>query len=135
MGIHNSHEICTRNKNEHNDVTDLPPLRVRQGHQGGRDRSVPSRGRKGFIRKPRAEDLEFSFSHEVNKDLPFPIYVKPPMATERRTLNSQWPFGFQGRKATRHRSISLQARCPLWLTLQHTPIFPVPRGRKVRFFT
>lgn len=104
-------------------MTDLPPLRVRQGHQGGRDRSVPSRGRKGFIRKPRAEDLEFSFSHEVNKDLPFPIYVKPPMATERRTLNSQWPFGFQGRKATRHRSISLQARCPLWLTLQHTPIF------------
>lgn len=115
-------------------MTDLPPLRVQQGHQGGRDRSAPSRGRKGFISKPRAEDLEFSFSHEVSKDLPFPIYVKLPVATERRTLNPQWPFGFQGRKSTRHHSISLQARCPLRLTLQHTPIFPVPRGRKGEIF-
>lgn len=104
--------------------------RVQQGHQRGGDKSAPMTGRKG-ISKTRAE---FSFSHEVNKDLPFPIYVKPPMATERRTLNLQWLFGFQGRKSTRHYSISLQSHCPLWLTLQHAPVFPVLHGRKGEIF-
>ena len=112
-------------------MTDLPPLKTR-----GYSRAIKEGGKKvpPWEAGKAKTRTEFSFSREVNRDLPFPIYVKPPMATERRTLNLQWPFGFQGRKSTRHYSISLQSCCPLWLTLQHAPISPVLHGRKGEIF-